>query len=77
MSDIQNLTAEELWEFFSNSEYGCQDCFKVEITFDPAFGPALYASSCTINPYKDDAPIGPFATVADLMSALAEPMVDE
>lgn len=72
MSDIQNLTADELWEFFSNSEYGCQDCFKVEITFDPASGPALYAESCTLPKL-----LGPFATVADLMTALAEPMVDE
>jgi hypothetical protein len=57
--------AQDLWNLFSGAVVACQDCFTVELTFDPAVGPCLFAHSCTL-----ERPLGPFTQVADLIAAV-------
>jgi len=59
-------TAAGLWACVSEFDVACQDCFAVELRFDPAHGPALFARSCTLN--RD---IGPCDSIDDLLDALA------
>lgn len=65
MSELPDKTASALWALFSDAEVACQDCFDVTLTFDPAFGPALFADSCGL-----DRRLGPFGTVAELIAAV-------
>ena len=65
----RSIAAADLWRIASDFEVGCQDCFGVELRFDPAFGPALFAFSCTVE--TGDGRIGPFASVGELLDGLA------
>lgn len=69
--EITGLTASALWALFSSADMACQDCFTVELSFDPARGPVLLAYSCTVQL------VGPCETLGDLRAAVHAALVDD